>query len=225
MTDFDDDEKIAPLKPLRRKAVLLDRALTIAGLMLAGASAFFPWYVFFNEDKFGINVAQGDRTRDLPDWPARNVFSVSPLAMANKNQHEKKPEIPVDPLTTATVSEHRQGGRQADAPAEDQPFPGKSGFRLLHVANGRALIEDPSGMYVVRVGSILPDESRLATLEERDGKWVIITSKGDSLPAQLSACHGAQRISRRLHRIRSEPSVHSGAGPKKAPWISGPHSP
>jgi len=41
------------------------------------------------------------------------------------------------------------------------------------------LIEDTSGMYVVRVGSILPDESRLATLEERDGKWVIITSKGD----------------------------------------------
>lgn len=34
-------------------------------------------------------------------------------------------------------------------------------------------------MYVVRIGSILPDESRLATLEQRDGKWVIITSKGE----------------------------------------------
>jgi len=178
VTDFDDDEKIAPLKPLRRKTVLLDRALTITGLTLAAASAFFPWYVFFNEDKFGINVAQGDRTRDLPNWPARNVFSVSPLAMANKNRYDKKPEIPVDPLTTATVSNI---GKEDDKgpPAEDQPFPGKSGFRLLHVANGRALIEDTSGMYVVRVGSILPDESRLATLEERDGKWVIITSKGD----------------------------------------------
>jgi hypothetical protein len=47
------------------------------------------------------------------------------------------------------------------------------------VSNGRALIEDPSGMYVVRVGSILPDESRLATIEQRDGKWVIVTSNGD----------------------------------------------
>nr|WP_222857894.1 flagellar protein [Rhizobium cauense] len=166
------------MKPLRRKTVLLDRALTVAGLALAGAAAFFPWYVFFNEDKFGIDVAQGDRTRDLPDWPARNVFSVSPLAMTNKNEYEKKPEVPVDPLTTATVSSI---GKEDDrgAPAEEQPFPSKSGFRLLHVANGRALIEDGSGMYVVRVGSILPDESKLATLEERDGKWVIITSKGD----------------------------------------------
>ena len=49
--------------------------------------------------------------------------------------------------------------------AEEQPFPATSGFRLLHVANGRALIEDCSGMYIVRIGSILPDNSRLATLE------------------------------------------------------------
>jgi RPA family protein len=62
---------------------------------------------------------------------------------------------------------------------EDQPFPASSGFKLLHVANGRALIEDTTGMYVVRVGSVLPDESRLATIEQRDGKWVIVTSKGD----------------------------------------------
>jgi hypothetical protein len=179
VNDFDDDEKIAPLKPEGpRRATLLDRGMTITGLVLAGAAAFFPWYVFFNEDKFGINVAQGDRTRELPDWPARNVFSVSPLAMANKNPVEKKPELPVDPLTTATVSSI---GKEDDKglPAEDQPFPGKAGFRLLHVANGRALIEDSSGMYVVRVGSILPDESRLATLEQRDGKWVIVTSKGE----------------------------------------------
>ncbi|MNT02685.1 hypothetical protein D3C72_1371910 [compost metagenome] len=49
----------------------------------------------------------------------------------------------------------------------------------MHVANGRALIEDTTGMYIVRIGSILPDNSRLATLEERDGRWVMITSSGD----------------------------------------------
>ena len=31
------------------------------GLLLAGASAIFPWYVFFNESKFGIDVAAGDQ--------------------------------------------------------------------------------------------------------------------------------------------------------------------
>lgn len=176
MADF-DDERIASLKQ-RRKAAILDRLLTFAGLALAGASAFFPWYVFFNEDKFGINVVSSNNSRELPDWPARNVFSVSPLAMVNKNEPDKKSQ-PIDSLTTATVSDlgkERDGGAMLE---EDQPFPGKSSFRLLHVSNGRALIEDPSGMYVVRIGSILPDESRLATLEQRDGKWVIVTSKGD----------------------------------------------
>ncbi|MBY5829941.1 flagellar protein [Rhizobium ruizarguesonis] len=176
MAEF-DDERIASLKQ-RRKTVMLDRLLTFSGLALAGASAFFPWYVFFNADKFGINVATSSNSRELPDWPARNVFSVSPLAMVNKNEGDKKAP-PIDPLTTATVSDlgkERDGGPIL----EEQPFPGKSSFRLLHVSNGRALIEDPSGMYVVRVGSILPDESRLATLEQRDGKWVIVTSKGET---------------------------------------------
>jgi hypothetical protein len=171
-----DDERIASLKQ-RRKGAMLDRFLTYTGLALAGASAFFPWYVFFNADKFGINVAASSNSRELPDWPARNVFSVSPLAMVNKNEAAKKVP-PVDPLTTATVSDLGKARDGGDL-LEEQPFPGKSSFRLLHVSNGRALIEDPSGMYVVRIGSILPDESRLATLEQRDGKWVIITSKGE----------------------------------------------
>ena len=64
-----------------------------------------------------------------------------------------------------------------------QPFPGKSGFKLMHVANGRALIEDASGMYIVRIGSVLPDNTRLATLEQRDGHWVMITSSGEMYQA------------------------------------------
>ena len=104
---------------------------------------------------------------------------VSPLAIVNKNEAEQKRQLPFDPLTTATVSNLGKETDKGAPVAEDQPFPATSGFRLLHVANGRALIEDSSGMYVVRVGSILPDESRLATLEERDGKWVIVTSNGE----------------------------------------------
>jgi len=174
--ESDADEPVAPLKPAKRRAVT-DRVLACTGLVLAGISAFFPWYVFLNPDKFGIQVAEGDRTRDLPNWPGREVVSVSPLAMVNKNPGEPKDILP-DPLTTATVSNvGREDGN--GPPAEDQPFPGKSPFHLLHVANGRALIEDDNGMFVVRIGSLLPDNSRLATIEQRDGKWVIVTSTGD----------------------------------------------
>ena len=150
-----------------------DRVLTILGLSIAAAAAFFPWYVFFNADKFGVQMTNWDGTRDLPDLPPRNVFSVSPLAMTDNTENTAEP---LDDLVTATVA--NTGDRKKRNIKEDQPFPGKSDFRLLHVANGRALIEDSSGMYMVRVGSILPDESRLASLEQREGKWVIVTSNG-----------------------------------------------
>lgn len=177
MNHFDDDGPIAVHK--RNTGKSSDRLIAGAGILLASAAAFFPWYVFFNEDKFGINVAAIDHTRDLPEGLGRNVFSVSPMAMINKNQSDKpKSNATVDPLMTATVSKLGDEKANAEAPVTEQAFPGKGGFKLLHVANGRAMIEDGSGMYMVRVGSILPDNSRLATLEQRNGNWVIVSSTG-----------------------------------------------
>jgi len=168
-----------PVKPARtKKKFTSDAGLKLTGLLLAGVSAFFPWYVFLNPDKFGIHSVDGDRTRDLSAWPARNVFSVSPMAMTSNKESENKLQIDPDKLTTATTAPEGQTDLKG-ADAENQPFPGKSNFHLLHVSNGRALIEDSAGMYVVRVGSILPDNSRLASLEQRNGKWVIITSAGE----------------------------------------------
>lgn len=182
MTDFDADEPVAPPKlSARNRISTTDRVLGMTGVALACAAAFFPWYVFFNEEKFGIQVADWKHTRDLPEGPGRNVFSVSPLAMVDKDDEGggESTGTAVDPLVTATVSKLGAEKLAGDEMPEAQPFPGRSGFRLLHVANGRALIEDNSGMYMVRVGSILPDNSRVATLEQRDGKWVIVTSTGE----------------------------------------------
>ncbi|MGV8938406.1 MAG: flagellar protein [Allorhizobium sp.] len=182
MTDFDADEPVAPIKPASKgPSSISDRILAATGVVMACAAAFFPWYVFFNEDKFGMHVAAIDHTRDLPEGQARNVFSVSPLAMIDKDDGgAKRPmEPPVDPLVTATVSKLGAASQDGAALKEDQPFPGGGAFRLLHVANGRAMIEDGSGMYMVRIGSILPDNSRVATLEQREGKWVIVTSTGE----------------------------------------------
>lgn len=157
-----------------------DRILAWTGIGLAAAAAFFPWYVFFNEDKFGIRVAGGDRTRDLPHTGPREVFSVSPMAMTNRNKEDTPPpaELP-DMLTTATVNASgKEKQNDLAAGIEDQPFPGQTSFRLLHVSNGRALIEDGSGMYMVRVGSTLPDNAMLTKIEQRNGEWLIETSSG-----------------------------------------------
>ncbi|MCJ8520863.1 hypothetical protein ABID21_003721 [Pseudorhizobium tarimense] len=157
-----------------------DRVLTASGIILAAASAFFPWYVFLNQDKFGIKTESFGHTRDLPPLPGRNVMGVSPLAMTDNSEDEETPAPleKTDNLTTATVSSLGKEKSGSNA-LPDQPFPGKSSFRLLHVANGRALIEDGAGMYMVRIGSILPDNSKLATIEQREGKWVIVTTAGE----------------------------------------------
>jgi len=183
MTDFDADEPVAPPRPLliHRRVPTIDRLLAFTGIALACGAALFPWYVFFNEEKFGIRVADWERTRDLPEGPGRNVFSVSPLALVDRDDEggDGNGNAEVDQIVTATVPTLGLKPPESLDTQPSQPFPGKSGFRLLHVANGRALIEDKAGMYLVRVGSILPDNSRVATLEQRDGKWVIVTSAGE----------------------------------------------
>ena len=158
-----------------------DRVLAVAGFALATAAAFFPWYVFFNQEGFGIAPMGYTETRDLPETGGRSFVNVSPLAIPDEKDGSGQPSA-FDPIITATVS--GEGGETTGAPAlttidPDKSFPGKPRYKLLHVANGRALIEDKSGMYIVRIGSVLPDNSRLATLEKRDGQWVIITSNGE----------------------------------------------
>lgn len=159
-----------------------DRWLILSGFAIAGAAAMFPWYVFFNQEDFGIQpISYYGSTRDLPETPGRNVVSVSPLAIPDEPDGSAPPSV-FDPVITATVSnlgEEVDGATVDPLTTATTPIGGgQKPFRLLHVANGRALIEDRSGMYIVRIGSVLPDNSRLATFEERDGRWVIVTSNG-----------------------------------------------
>lgn len=175
--DQDADEVVSQRKRGERTPAI-DKALGAAGITLAAIATFFPWYAFLNQDKFSMPAPWTGATRDLPE----KVGSGDVASLPQSGNAEIDPEIreAVDQLFTATVP----GPRDEAAPANtqdglQQPFPGSSGFKLMHVANGRALIEDSSGMYIVRIGAVLPDNSRLATLEQRDGRWVMITSNGD----------------------------------------------
>ncbi len=189
MTDHDADE-IVPQRRRREKTPTIDKVLGVTGVALAAFGTFFPWYAFFNQDKFHLPALwQGD-VRDMPEQPGPAVVTVSPLAIpdAGDTARQAARQAAVDQITTATVpggldgTAARPGGEPDDG--MEQPFPASSSFRLMHVANGRALIEDKTGMYIVAVGAVLPDNSRLATLEERDGQWVMITSKGQVIKAQ-----------------------------------------
>ncbi|WP_331375045.1 flagellar protein [Sinorhizobium chiapasense] len=158
---------------------LFDKFLAAIGLAMAAFATFFPWYAFLHQDEFSMPRLWQGTTRDLPESPGRDVPSVSPLAMADMDSDTA---AAVDRLTTATVpglGDAPDHGPPDPEAGMDQPLPGQSEFRLMHVVNGRALIEDASGLYIVRVGSILPDNSRLATFQERNGRWVMITSRGE----------------------------------------------
>jgi hypothetical protein len=170
---FDDT---LPRGSLFRRLLNVDTAIVGGGIALAVGAAFFPWYVFFHQESFGVRPMTYSTDRPLSDWPGTGMMSASPIVL----EGEPAGEGEFDMLMTATVPEPPIEEEPAAAAADplDQPFPGSNAFRLLHVANGRALIEDSAGMYMVQIGSVLPDNSRLARLERRDGTWVIVTSEG-----------------------------------------------
>lgn len=170
---FDDT---LPREPLLKRLLNVDTAIVGGGIALAVGAAFFPWYVFFHQESFGVRPMTYSTDRPLSDWPGTGMMSASPIVL----EGEPAGEGEFDMLMTATVPEPPIEEEPAVAAGDplDQPFPGSNAFRLLHVANGRALIEDSAGMYMVQIGSVLPDNSRLARLERRDGTWVIVTSEG-----------------------------------------------
>lgn len=172
-------------KRSRKERFNFDVLLAVAGVSLAISSALFPWYVFVNQDKFSVKeMAYGD-DRILPGtWQGRSVVNVSPQAIPGRDMGIKNAPLPPDGLTTASIpdtsTETSRKKTGSDASGSQQ-FPYNPNYRLLHVVNGRALIEDATGTYIVKVGSVLPDNSRLAALEERKSGWALITSEGGVL--------------------------------------------
>ena len=178
------DPKTAPRglkksRPSGRESARGERSMKGAAAVLAVAAALFPWYVFLNQDKFGVSIDGWEQLRNVRGFRQRDLVEVPPMAVSRAPVETPDRS---DMLTTATVP--KVGDSDGADVGTQQPFPGRSGFRLLHVANGRAMIEDGNGMYIVQTGSILPDNSRLAALTQKNGKWVIVTSKGETYESE-----------------------------------------
>jgi hypothetical protein len=165
----------------RRRGGWGDMAIVAGGLALAAGCAVFPWYVFFNQEQFGIqamNFAGNDAAATMPD-----DLAYAPERVRRQLNPGEIPMLSLDLLSTGTLPKGGLGGREP--PLEDQPFPGekpKVEFSLIHVANGRAMIEDAYGLWVVQKGSLLPDDSKVASIEKRDGGWVIVTDGKRVIP-------------------------------------------
>jgi hypothetical protein len=125
------------------------------GLALGTFCALLPWYALLNHGQFGIHLEGSGSAEQIG--------------------------ASVDPLATGTLS-NRVVSRAAPG-VDRQPYPGGNQvFHLVHVANGRAILEDDTGAFVVGPGSRLPDDSRVASIEERDGTWVVVTTTERVIP-------------------------------------------
>lgn len=184
MTDFDADEPVQPLPARTKRFWTADRVIGWSGATIAVMAAFFPWYVFVNEDKFGLEALRQLVSGDAVP-PSRSTALDSTSSGITGRQRIASLEKLEDALVTGTVpavEEPATTDSEQEMPA--QPFPAAPRhFKLLKVIKGQAMIEDATGIFVVRKGDVLPDRTKVAGLEQRDGKWVLMTDGGASYVA------------------------------------------
>ncbi|WP_157016401.1 hypothetical protein [Mesorhizobium xinjiangense] len=163
-----------------------DAVLAGLGIGIAVAAATFPWYVFLNQDKFGVAALE---------FEGNEAASIISAAMTNTPRGFPPEDLTGLSLDYAATGSLPPRGQRPDAPAAaKQPFPGTPpNYALIHVANGRALIRDAKGLWIVERGSVLPDDSRVAAIETLNGAWVLRTN--DNRVVEISQDAGALQVS------------------------------
>ena len=181
MTDFDADEPVPPLAVRKKRFWTADRVIGWSGAVIALMAAFFPWYVFVNEDKFGLEALRAMVSSD-PAVPSRRSTLDNSNGIPGRKTVNLIPNA--DDIVTGTVPAVETPTAESDQELPAQPFPAAPrNFRLLKVIKDQAMIEDATGIYVVRKGDVLPDRTKVADLEQRDGKWVLVTDGGAAYSA------------------------------------------
>lgn len=158
-----------PAKKDERRSDLIVAGM---GVALGLVCALFPWYIFFNQDQFGV---QAIRFGGQGSNAGRAIVQARP-GDSDPPVEQQIPDAALDLLATGTLQVKPEA---TDNPPglDQQPFPAAGAeFRLVHVANGRAMIEDDAGLWIVQKGSVLPDSSVVKSIEMRKGRWVLITS-------------------------------------------------
>lgn len=165
----------SPAKHRRPRNSRSDLIIASLGIALGLGCALFPWYIFFHQDKFGIRALKfGGNSQEQTgpiDLGSQGNRIGAPVAV------DDIPPMDLDLFATGTLATKKEDGEDGVPGVIEQPFPAEiANFRVVHVANGRAMIEDDAGLWIVQRGSVLPDESRVAAIEQRAGRWVVVTT-------------------------------------------------
>ena len=128
--------------------------LTVAalGITLGLICALFPWYIFFNQDEFGIRAMKFEGTE-----AETGPILLGSQPRARRRTQRRWPRFrrwSSTSFATGTTPDDTDENEHGTPGVTGQPFPPLPvNFRLVHVANGRAMIEDDSGLFVVQRGS------------------------------------------------------------------------
>jgi hypothetical protein len=163
----------APARKRERRSDLMVAAL---GITLGLICALFPWYIFFNQDEFGIRAMKFSGSGGA-DFSGPITLLPQPERVGAPMQIENPPELELDLFATGTLPTAGEADGNQAISALDQPFPVEEPFfKIIHIENGRAMLEDENGFWVVQRGSVLPDNSKVTSIEERDGRWVVVAN-------------------------------------------------
>lgn len=148
-----------------------DFVIAALGVTLGLICALFPWYIFFNQEQFGVQTMKFGGSGSNAGRIAGGT------QLINSSSADAPQAVPdLDLFATGTLQDEPEDSDKAPG-LDQQPFPAAvPDFKMVHVANGRAMIEDDTGLWIVQRGSVLPDSSKVASIEQRAGKWVIVTS-------------------------------------------------
>jgi hypothetical protein len=176
-------DKVPERPKLVPKAPKISSDMVIGGLGIALGlvCALFPWYIFMNPEKFKL---EGYHFSGSPQAAHSASSNSRPVRIRDAMKLPETSQAALDVFPTGTVPD--PGTKKSASDEKDQPFPGDTPkepeFNLIEVANGRAMIEDADGIWVVKVGSPLPNDSRVASIEKRGGNWVLVTTAKDVVP-------------------------------------------
>ncbi|MBX3582173.1 MAG: hypothetical protein KF810_09775 [Rhizobiaceae bacterium] len=175
------DLSLTPEQEAKRRDRRSDLTIAALGVTLGLICALFPWYIFFNPDEFGVRAMRfgggGNGTAPI-------VLGATTDRIGAPAESTEVPFLDLDLRSTGSaVKDPDDHGSDEPLPGvDDQPFPPPViAFKVIQIANGRAMLEDDTGLFVVQPGSVLPDGAQVKTIEERDGHPVLVTVAGSIL--------------------------------------------
>jgi hypothetical protein len=176
-----ETERLAAERAAKRRDRRSDLTIAALGVTLGLICALFPWYIFFNPEEFGVRAMKfggsGGGTEPI-------MLGAQPDRVGAPVAVQELPPMELDLRTTGTAEKEPEDGGGGDPSLDltDQPFPPPVvSFKVVQIANGRAMLEDSTGLFIVEAGSVLPDSTRVKSIEQRDGRPVLVTESGVEL--------------------------------------------